>query len=74
MSGSSTFHKALQAIESKLDALLQERQQLLQENRSLRQAEQDWHTERAKLVEKNELARTRVEAMIARLKSLESDA
>ena len=74
MSGSSTFHKALQAIESKLDALLQERRQLLQENRTLRQTEQDWQLERAKLVEKNELARTRVEAMIARLKSLETDA
>jgi len=74
MSGSSTFNQALQAIESKLDALLQERQQLLQENRNLRQAEQSWQQERAKLVEKNELARSRVEAMIARLKSLESDA
>ena len=68
------MHQALLAIETKLDALLQEREQLVQENQSLRQAEQNWHKERTQLVEKNELARTRVEAMIARLKSLESDA
>ena len=74
MSASSTMHQALLAIETKLDALLQEREQLVQENQSLRQAEQNWHKERTQLVEKNELARTRVEAMIARLKSLESDA
>jgi len=74
MSASAHFIQALQAIEQKLDALLEERQQLLKENQALKQAEQTWHQERNRLVEKNELARTRVEAMITRLKSLESDA
>jgi cell division protein ZapB len=32
-----------------------------------------WTTERAKLIEKNELAKSKVEAMISRLKSLEQD-
>ncbi|MDH3716239.1 MAG: TIGR02449 family protein, partial [Gammaproteobacteria bacterium] len=41
------------------------------ENDSLRAQQQVLTTERAKLIEKNELARTRVEAMITRLKAME---
>ncbi|BFM09473.1 TIGR02449 family protein [Halioxenophilus aromaticivorans] len=74
MSATADFTKALAAIENKLDALLEERQALLQENQALKHAEQRWLQERTSLVEKNELARGRIEAMIARLKSLESDA
>lgn len=74
MSATADFTQALQAIEQKLDALLEERQVLLQENQALKHAEQRWQQERASLVEKNELARGRIEAMIQRLKSLESDA
>jgi cell division protein ZapB len=63
----------LTALETKLDQLLQlcERQQ--KENQQLREKETDWLRERARLIEKNELARTRVEAMITRLKSLEQE-
>ncbi|MFT6039622.1 MAG: cell division protein ZapB [Candidatus Azotimanducaceae bacterium] len=32
-----------------------------------------WQTERARLLEKNELAKTKVEAMIMRLKALDQD-
>lgn len=71
---SANFTQALQAIEHKLDAILDERTQLLQENQALKQAEHQWQQERASLIEKNELARGRIEAMISRLKSLESDA
>ncbi len=68
----------LLALETKLDQLIQQCSRLDSENRALKQEaesatlrESEWHGERARLVEKNELARTRVEAMITRLKSLE---
>lgn len=61
------------ALEHQIDQLIYRCQQLEQENKSLRQQEQQWKRERAKLVEKNELARTRVEAMIHRLKALEQE-
>lgn len=63
----------LTALEAKLDQLIQlvERQQ--KENQQLREKESEWARERARLIEKNELARTRVEAMITRLKSLEQE-
>jgi cell division protein ZapB len=44
---------------------------LSEENRSLRQQQEQLVGERSALLAKNEQARTRVEAMIARLKSLE---
>jgi cell division protein ZapB len=60
----------LQRLSHKLDQLLLQHQQLQQENQSLRQLEQEWQHERARLIEKNDVARTRVEAMINDLKSL----
>jgi cell division protein ZapB len=39
----------------------------------LRVSEKAWREERAQLVEKNEMARVKVEAMISRLKALEQD-
>ena len=45
---------------------------LAEENRSLRQSQDQLATERSNLLAKNEQARTRVEAMIARLRSLEN--
>jgi cell division protein ZapB len=47
---------------------------LADENRSLRQGQEQLTNERAQLLNKNELARSRVEAMINRLKSLENNA
>jgi cell division protein ZapB len=60
----------LQGLSQKLDQLLLQHQQLQKENQSLRQLEQEWQHERARLIEKNDVARTRVEAMINDLKSL----
>ena len=60
----------LQRLSQKLDQLLLQHQQLQRENQSLRQLEQEWQRERARLIEKNDVARTRVEAMINDLKSL----
>jgi len=63
----------LQALEIKMDQLIQVCERLQHENGELRAKANDWQRERVRLVEKNELARGRVEAMITRLKSLESD-
>lgn len=61
----------LSALEAKLDRLIQFCERLSEENRKLRDQQTGWLRERTRLIEKNELARTRVEAMITRLKSLE---
>ncbi|MCY1338685.1 hypothetical protein D9M68_300110 [compost metagenome] len=63
----------LHALIAKFDQLLQRLEQLRAENRMLRANERNWREERAHLIEKNELARHKVEAMILRLKALEQD-
>ncbi|MEZ5459016.1 MAG: TIGR02449 family protein [Steroidobacteraceae bacterium] len=47
---------------------------LRDENRALRQRQDSLSSERSSLLQKNELARARVEAMIGRLKMLEHSA
>jgi cell division protein ZapB len=61
------------ALEHQVDQLIYRCHQLEQENRTLRSQESTWRKERTRLIEKNELARTRVEAMIHRLKALEQE-
>ena len=63
----------IHTLEAKLDELIRQCSRLQQENNELKHREGEWQRERVRLVEKNELARTRVEAMITRLKSLESE-
>jgi len=64
----------LSTLEAKLNELIQLCEQLHQENQFLRGKEAAWDSERIRLTEKNELARTRVEAMIKRLKNLATEA
>jgi cell division protein ZapB len=61
----------LRAIAASVDVLVRRTQQLGDENRGLRQQQEQLAGERSQLLAKNEQARMRVEAMIARLKSLE---
>lgn len=61
----------LQLLNDRVDSLAERARRLGEENRSLRQQYEQMSGERAALLAKNEQARTRVEAMIARLKSLE---
>ncbi len=61
----------LQALETQVDELIQTCDQLTDENRALRDQQSSLVAERAGLIEKSELARSRVEAMIARLKAME---
>jgi cell division protein ZapB len=64
----------VQQMSARLDKLLELVRRLADENRSLRQGQEQLTNERAQLLNKNELARSRVEAMISRLKSLENNA
>ena len=61
----------LQVLEQKIDELIALCQQLNRENQSLKADSAGWQRERQDLMEKNELARTRVEAMINRLRTME---
>ena len=63
----------LEVLESRLTDLVDRCEVLARENQALRQLQSSWTTERAKLIEKNELAKSKVESMISRLKSLEQD-
>ena len=58
-------------LENQIDALIDTVTQLKQENSSLRHQQDSLMSERSQLIEKTELARNRVEAMITRLRSLE---
>ena len=61
----------LEALEEKVDELIAPSEVLVEENQMLKAKQQSWTTERAKLVEKNDLVKNRVESMIARLKALD---
>ena len=57
----------------KVDRLIAVCDQLQLQNSQLLTQERSWREERLQLIEKNDLARQKVEAMILRLKSLEHD-
>jgi cell division protein ZapB len=61
----------LKRLERRLEELVAVCRQLKEENRSLRQRQDSLMVERASLLQKNEQVRTRVEAMIGRLKTME---
>jgi len=63
----------VEQLSARLDKLQELVRRLADENRSLRQGQEQLAAERAQLLNKNEVARSRVEAMINRLKSLESN-
>ncbi len=58
-------------LEQHVDALIRKCQRLKEENASLRASQEHLVAERAELIEKTELARSRLEAMVARLKAME---
>ncbi len=61
----------LATIEEQLEALLAQCGRLQAENQHLRHQAAHWQDERSRLIEKNALACSRIEAMITRLKRLE---
>ncbi|MEO7065990.1 MAG: TIGR02449 family protein [Rhodanobacter sp.] len=66
-------HDEIVALSEQFDRLLEHVRRLNEENRSLRQSQEQLSGERAGLMERNEQARSRVETMIQRLKSLENN-
>ena len=60
-------------LETKIDELIEMCDALERKQAMLEADKEKWLQERTRLLEKNELARTKVEAMIMRLKSLEQD-
>ena len=61
----------LTTLEARIDELVRSVNELTEENRALRDQQGNLMAERAALIEKSELARSRVEEMIARLKAME---
>ncbi|MAV27761.1 MAG: TIGR02449 family protein [Gammaproteobacteria bacterium] len=63
----------VKSLESKVDALIEALDELERKNTMLESDRENWLVERNRLLEKNELAKSKVEAMILRLKALEQD-
>ncbi len=68
-----TQENDLQALMSRFESLLERVEQLKRQNALLVAQEKSWREERAHLIEKNEIAKRKVESMILRLKALEHD-
>jgi len=58
-------------LEKKLDELIERYNSVQNENNTLKAKQDELVREKAKLVEKTNMARSRVEAMISRLKTME---
>lgn len=61
----------LKDLEKKIDELIALCQELNRENQALKADNAGWQQERQDLLDKNELARNKVEAMIDRLRAME---
>jgi cell division protein ZapB len=64
---------SLENLEKKVGELILLCEELYRENSQLKSSQSKWQDERVKLREKNDLARSRVDNMISRLKSLEQE-
>lgn len=73
MSTPDPVQQELATLNQQLDRLLDLVRRLQEENRSLRHSQEQLATERAGLMARNDQARSRVEAMIQRLKALENN-
>ena len=61
----------LKDLENKIDELVSLCRELNRENQTLKADSAGWRDERQDLIDKNELARSKVEAMIDRLRTME---
>ena len=59
------------ALASRIDDLIALCATLARENQALNEAQAAWRAERARLNERNELAKSKIDAMIGRLRSLD---
>jgi cell division protein ZapB len=63
----------INALEKRIDELIALCDELESNYRAIETDRENWAQERTSLLEKNEIAKTKIEAMIMRLKSLEQD-
>lgn len=63
----------INTLTEKIDQLIEICDRLHTQNQQLLAQERSWREERLQLIDKNDLARQKVEAMILRLKSLEHE-
>jgi cell division protein ZapB len=61
----------LTKLEQRIDELISACRRLSEENHTLKSGQQNLSEEHARLVEKTQVARARIESMIGRLKALE---
>ncbi|OGI58733.1 MAG: TIGR02449 family protein [Candidatus Muproteobacteria bacterium RBG_19FT_COMBO_61_10] len=61
----------LTKLEQRIDELISACRRLSEENHTLKAGQRNLSEEHARLVEKTQVARTRIESMIGRLKALE---
>ena len=59
------------ALELKVNQLIDACKTLSDHNKQLQKENEEWRTERAKVIQQKDAARAKVEAMITRLKSME---
>lgn len=59
------------ALDEKIDALVALCADMKRENQTLRAKEHNWQSERQQLLENNKLAKSRLESVLNRLKSME---
>ena len=60
-----------QTLNEKVEALIALCVEMKQENHLLRANEENWHSEKRELMEKNKVAKSKLESILARLKALE---
>ncbi len=63
----------IDSLERRIDELIALCDELEKKQSTMEADREDWLAERTRLLEKNELAKAKIEAMIMRLKSLEQD-
>lgn len=68
------YEQELKGLEIRVNDLIKSCEELKKENHLLKLQQESFSSERADLIDKNEQARKRVEAMITRLKSMEISA
>jgi cell division protein ZapB len=72
--GTGAIDMELKRLEKRVEELLTTVQQIKEENRALRQRQELLAAEKTSLLNRSEQVRTRVEAMIGRLKAMEHSA
>ena len=63
----------IEKLENKIDELISLCDELERKHATMQQDRESWLLERTRLLEKNDLAKNKVESMIMRLKALEQE-